>query len=35
MKVGMGPKDDLKLVQAVREAIGKDFRVNGRCKPCI
>ena len=27
MKVGIGPKDDLKLVQAVREAIGKDFRL--------
>ena len=27
MKIGLGPKEDLKLVQAVREAIGKDFKL--------
>ena len=27
MKIGMSPKDDLKLVQAVRDAIGKDFKL--------
>ena len=27
MKVGLGPKDDLKLVQAVRETIGDDFKL--------
>ncbi len=27
MKIGLGPKDDLKLVQSVREAIGKDFKL--------
>ncbi len=27
MKVGLGPKEDLKLVSAVREAIGNDFKL--------
>jgi len=27
MKVGLGPKEDLKLVSAVREAIGDDFKL--------
>ncbi|MDB4231666.1 mandelate racemase/muconate lactonizing enzyme family protein [Candidatus Pelagibacter sp.] len=27
MKIGLGPKEDLKLVQAVRVAIGKDFKL--------
>ena len=27
MKVGLGPIDDLKLVRAVREEVGKDFRL--------
>ena len=27
MKVGLGPKDDLKLVQAVRDTVGNDFKV--------
>ena len=27
MKVGIGSKDDLKLVQAVRDTIGEDFRL--------
>ena len=27
MKVGLGPKEDLKLVQAVRNSIGKDFKL--------
>ena len=27
MKIGLGPKDDLKLVQAVREVIGKDYKL--------
>ena len=27
MKVGLGAKDDLKLVQAVRESIGEDFKL--------
>ncbi len=27
MKIGIGPKDDIKLVQKVREAIGKDFKL--------
>ena len=27
MKVGLGPKEDLKLVQAVRDSIGKDFKL--------
>ena len=27
MKVGLGPKEDLKLVSAVREVIGKDFKL--------
>ena len=27
MKVGMGPKDDLKLVKAVRKEIGEDFKL--------
>ena len=27
MKVGLGPKEDLKLVSAVREAIGEDFKL--------
>jgi L-alanine-DL-glutamate epimerase-like enolase superfamily enzyme len=35
MKVGVGPEDDLKLVRAVRDAVGKDFQVNGRCKSCL
>ena len=26
MKIGLGPKDDLKLVKAVREAIGVDYK---------
>ena len=27
MKIGIGPKDDLKLVKAVREAIGDDYKL--------
>ncbi len=27
MKVGLGPNEDLKLVQAVRETVGKDFKL--------
>ena len=27
MKVGLGPKEDLKLVQAVRNSIGKEFKL--------
>ena len=27
MKVGVGPEDDLKLVRAVRDAVGKDFKL--------
>ena len=27
MKVGLGPKEDLKLVQAVKDSIGKDFKL--------
>ncbi len=27
MKIGLGPKEDLKLVRAVREAIGDDFKL--------
>ena len=27
MKIGLGPKEDLKLVQAVRNSIGKDFKL--------
>ena len=27
MKVGLGPKEDLKLVQAVRDSVGKDFKL--------
>ena len=27
MKVGLGPREDLKLVQAVRDAVGKDFKL--------
>ena len=27
MKVGLGPKEDLKLAQAVRNSIGKDFKL--------
>ena len=35
MKVGLGPIDDLKLVRAVRDEVGQDFKINGRCKPCL
>ena len=27
MKVGLGPKEDLKLVHAVRDSVGKDFKL--------
>ena len=27
MKIGIGAKEDLKLVQAVRDSIGKDFKL--------
>ncbi len=27
MKVGLGPKDDIRLAQAVREGVGADFRI--------
>jgi D-galactarolactone cycloisomerase len=27
MKIGLGPKEDLQLVQAVRESLGKDFKL--------
>ena len=27
MKVGLGPKEDLKLVQAARDSVGKDFKL--------
>ena len=27
MKIGLGPTEDLKLVRAVREVVGKDFRL--------
>ena len=27
MKIGLGPREDLKLVQAVRDSVGKDFKL--------
>ena len=27
MKVGLGPKEDLKLVQAVKDSVGKDYKL--------